>query len=532
MAYAGAEARYQVSNTLAQLRATLGAAKFRDSLAVRALYSQDVYRCGTTPLAVVSPTTVDEVVTAVRAATAANVAIFVRGGGMSYTDAYLPDRERAIVLDLSRLNRVLSISVEDLHATVEAGCTWADLDTALAPHGLRAVFWGPMSGKLATVGGGMSQGAATFGSGRHGTSAAAALSFQLVLASGEILETSASAHDGQAAFFRNYGPDLTALFTGDAGALGVKTAVTLQLEPRPGHGDGLTFAFADFAALRQAVSRVAREGLATEVFGLEGALARFVAGDQSAEEAVKAWLAAGRAQAGALQAVKQMSRIAWHGKRFLAGSPYLANFLTEARDGAALRTALDAIRQSVGDDGLEIANTMAAVTRATPFPAPMLLGPEGLRLLPLHGIFAPSQVEAFHNAFRAWCDTHRSHCDRLGIKVYTVFASCGASAFLYEPVIYWPDVWPALHRETMPAQMLAAWREPAANPDARALVETMRLEIIELMKQSGAAHLQIGRAYPYLQDRDPIFLALLSAVKRAVDPHGLINPGALGLRPD
>ena len=65
-----------------------------------------------------------------------------------------------------------------------------------------------------------------------------------------------------------------------------------------GHGDGLTFAFADFAALRQAVSRVAREGLATEVFGLEGALARFVAGAQGAEEAGHGAVAARRALAG------------------------------------------------------------------------------------------------------------------------------------------------------------------------------------------------------------------------------------------
>jgi len=518
-----------VSSSIESLRAALGADKVVVDPATRALYSQDVYRAGAMPSAVVSPTSVAEVAAAVRAATTAGLAVFARGGGMSYTDAYLPDRAASIVLDLRGLNRVLEVNEDDLTALVEAGCTWADLDQALAPMGLRAVFWGPMSGRRATIGGGMSQGAATFGSGRHGTSAAAALSFQVVLGDGRIVETSASAQDGAGAFFRNYGPDLTALFTGDAGAFGIKTAVTLQLEPRPAYGDGLTFAFADFGTLRRAVCRVSRNGLATEVFGLEGALARLVAGNQSAEESVKAWLAAGRAQGSALQAVKQMSRIAWYGKRFLEGSPYLVNFLTEARDEATLMRLLTEIREAVGEEGLEIANTMAAVTRAAPFPELMLLGPDGMRLLPLHGIFAPSRVDSFHAALQAWLAMQGDACERLGIKVFTVFAMCGPSGFLYEPVIYWPDEWPKLHVEAMPAASLQAWREPPANPAARALVEQLRVAIVDLMRQHGASHLQIGRAYPYLRQRDPAFIGLLTALKCEVDPRGLINPGALGL---
>ena len=72
---------------------------------------------------------------------------------MSYTDAYLPDRPGGVMVDLRRLDRVREIQVEDLYVTVEAGCTWAALDAALEPHGLRAIFWGPMSGARATLGG-------------------------------------------------------------------------------------------------------------------------------------------------------------------------------------------------------------------------------------------------------------------------------------------------------------------------------------------------------------------------------------------
>ena len=53
--------------------------------------------------------------------------------------------------------------------------------------------------------------------------------------------------------------------------------------------------------------------------------------------------------------------------------------------------------------------------------------------------------------------------------------------------------------------------------------------MVEVMFAHGAAHLQIGKAYPYLRERDPSALALLHTLKRHVDPRGLINPGALGL---
>ena len=221
---------------------------------------------------------------------------------MSYTDAYLPIDNHSAIVDLSALKRIRSISPLDLTVTAESGCTWAELDAALAPQGLRAKFWGPMSGARATLGGGMSQGAATFGSAKHGTSASAALGFEVVLGTGETLDTARIGQKQREAFFRPYGPDLTGLFTGDAGALGIKTAVTLQLEPRPAVRDSVSFAFDSFEALATTVANVSRRGLATEMFGLETALARL----------------AGRARAGSQHAVAGGSGAARGGRRAAA----------------------------------------------------------------------------------------------------------------------------------------------------------------------------------------------------------------------
>jgi D-lactate dehydrogenase (cytochrome) len=516
---------------LAQLRACLGDAQVSDDPGELRRMSQDVYRDGLLPVAVVRPGTTADVVALVRLAAQFRCPLFARGGGMSYTDAYLPDRPGGLLVDLRRLDRVRDLQVEDLYVTVEAGCTWAALDAALEPHGLRAIFWGPMSGARATLGGGFSQGAATFGSGRHGTSAAAALAFEVVLGDGSVLQTGLAGAPHELPFFRNYGPDLTGLFAGDAGALGIKTAVTLQLEPRPGCGAGLSFAFRDFPALRRAVSAVARHGLASEIFGVETDLARLAAGDAGIEAGIRALWAVGRAQGGAISAVSRMARMAVAGRSFLSDAPYTANFLAEAADRDALERGLDAIRRSVGADGDEVAPTMADVVRATPFPPPMVLGPGGRRLLPLHVVLPHSRVDAFHAALEALRAREAAALEAHRVLLFVVFAGLGPSAILYEPVIYWDDEWNALQRDTMPAALLAQMREAAPAPAARAYVESLRREIVALMLAHRGAHLQVGRAYPFLDGRSPAFLALLQALKRHVDPHELVNPGALGLAP-
>jgi len=517
------------SALLAQLRACLGDAQVSDATAELRLMSQDVYRDGEMPLAVVRPGTTSEVVALVRLATQFHCPLFARGGGMSYTDAYLPDRPGGVIVDLRRLDRIREIQVEDLYVTVEAGCTWAALDAALEPQGLRAIFWGPMSGSRATIGGGFSQGAATFGSGRHGTSAAAALAFEVVLGDGSVLQTGLAGAPHEQPFFRNYGPDLTGLFAGDAGALGIKTAVTLQLEPRPACGAGLSFGFRDFPALRRAVSDVARHGLASEIFGVETDLARLAAGDAGIEAGIRALWAVGRAQGGAVSGVARMARMAVAGRSFLSDAPYSANFLVEGADRDSLERRLEAVRRRVGEAAEPLAPTMADVVRATPFPPPMVLGPGGRRLLPLHVVLPHSRVEAFHVALEALRKREAGALEAHRVLLFMVFAGVGPSAILYEPVLYWDDEWNALHRTTMTPALLAQMTESAPAPAARAYVESLRREIVALMLAHRGAHLQIGRAYPYLAGRPAPFLAMLQALKRHTDPHDLVNPGALGL---
>ena len=69
----------------------------------------------------------------------------------------------------------------------------------------------------------------------------------------------------------------------------------------------------------------------------------------------------------------------------------------------------------------------------------------------------------------------------------------------------------------------------AVRPDGRGLVEDLRKRLVQLYLEHGAVHSHIGKMYPYRQGRNPETFEMLQAVKRHVDPKGLINPGALGL---
>ncbi|MEQ8772020.1 MAG: FAD-binding oxidoreductase, partial [Erythrobacter sp.] len=141
-----------------ELEALLGAGAIVTEEEERRFAVQDLFFEGALPLALVSPGSRAEVSELVRWCARNAVAIAPRGGGMSYTEAFQPRAARSIVLDFSRLAAIRSVDVADGNVTVEAGCTWAALDEALAKVGMRARFWGPMSGGTATVGGSLSQG--------------------------------------------------------------------------------------------------------------------------------------------------------------------------------------------------------------------------------------------------------------------------------------------------------------------------------------------------------------------------------------
>lgn len=181
---------------------------------------------------VVRPRDADEVASLLREASAQRIPVYMRGGGTMYAGGVNPSAG-GIVLDLGGLDRILEIDLDAGVVVVEPGVRFGALAEALAPHGMTIGII-PSTSPAATLGGAASAHALGTGSARFQSFADEVVGLEVVLATGERLRTgSAAARDGR--FFHRYafGPDLTGLFLGGDGTLGVTTAIALWLHPLP-----------------------------------------------------------------------------------------------------------------------------------------------------------------------------------------------------------------------------------------------------------------------------------------------------------
>ncbi len=509
------------------LAAAVGADHLLTDEADRRFHGTDVFNAREIPVAVAQPGSVAELQAVVAACAAAGAPIAVRGGGASYTDGYLHSRPGSVTIDTSRL-KAIAIDEHNAIVTVEAGVTWAELYEALQARGLRTPFWGPFSGLAATIGGSMSQNSISHG---NGVSAESLLNLDVITGTGELLSTGSAGGENSAAFFRHFGPDLAGLFTGDCGALGVKARITLKLTRRREMFEAASFSFASFDAMHDAIRLIAIEGVDDENFGLDAALQQGQIGRQDGV-AAKAEIARSVMKSATSfgSGVKSLARMAVAGDRELKAANYAVHYLTDGVDSAEARAKMAVIRRIGTAHGEEIANTVPTVVRGMPF-APLfnVLGPKGERWVPMHTLLPHDRVKPFHRAIAAYWDANAAVMAAHGIFTGGMFMAVGASAFVYEPAIYWPDARTIFHDRMVPADHLATLPSYAASSAARAEVDRMKHDVIALMHTHGGAHLQIGKVYPLLPGRNAASVALLRAIKGALDPQGILNPGALGL---
>jgi D-lactate dehydrogenase (cytochrome) len=196
-----------------------------------------------TPDAVVLPRDTDECAAIVRTCAAHKVPIVPFGAGTSL-EGHVAALRGGITVDMRELDKVLRLSVPDMDVTVQAGVTRRQLDDALRPEG---VFFSVDPGADATVGGMVATGASGTTSVRYGTMRENVLSLTVVNAQGEVVKTRSRARKSSAGY------DLTHLFIGSEGTLGLITEATLRLQPTP---EAMTAAACPFATLEGAVDCV------------------------------------------------------------------------------------------------------------------------------------------------------------------------------------------------------------------------------------------------------------------------------------
>ena len=234
---------FDLEQLVADLRALIGD-RVTTGASHRELHSHgESWHAPALPDVVVFPTTTEEVAAVVRVAASHGAPVVPFGAGSSL-EGHVSAVHGGISLDLTRMNRILRVSADDLDCTVEAGVTRRQLSKHLQPLGLD--FWVD-PGADATIGGMASTRASGTTAVRYGTMREVVLGLTVVLADGRVIHTGGRARKSAAGY------DLTRLFVGAEGTLGVITEVTLRLFGLP---DGISAAVCPFPTFEGAVRTV------------------------------------------------------------------------------------------------------------------------------------------------------------------------------------------------------------------------------------------------------------------------------------
>ncbi|MBB6506917.1 FAD-binding oxidoreductase [Rhizobium soli] len=209
------------------------------------------YLPGQLPDGVVFVETSDDVKTVVKACSEHRVPMIPFGVGSSL-EGQVNAPSGGISIDFSRMNKVLRISPEDLDVTVEPGITREELNRELRDTGL---FFPIDPGANATIGGMASTRASGTNAVRYGTMKDNVLALTVVTADGEEIRTARRARKSSAGY------DLTRLFVGSEGTLGVITSVTLKLQGIPEKIGGGVCAFPSVEAACDAVIMTIQMGI-------------------------------------------------------------------------------------------------------------------------------------------------------------------------------------------------------------------------------------------------------------------------------
>jgi alkyldihydroxyacetonephosphate synthase len=223
----------------------------------RLAYAQDYFWLGqlwmdrgeepARPDLIASPESAREVARLLKIATRHRVPVIAYGGGSGTQGGTVP-LYGGIVLDLKKMNRIVRLDEQSLTVTAQAGINVAHLEEELNRRGLTWPHY-PASGPVATLGGCVAaRGTGTIST-KYGKAEDMVLSMEVVLASGEVIRTLPTPNHA-------CGPGLLQLFVGSEGTLGVMTEITVRLDPLPPVRRFHGWLFADLKAALEAGRRI------------------------------------------------------------------------------------------------------------------------------------------------------------------------------------------------------------------------------------------------------------------------------------
>ena len=246
----------------------VGEENYTDNLIDMVSYSYDASEHRHRPSCAVWVDSAEQISEVLKLANRELVPVIPRGAGTGLSGMAVPSKG-GIVLDLSHMNKIISISIEDRMAIVQPGVIYASLEKALTPHGF---FFppDPASENVCTLGGNVATNAGGLRGAKYGTTRDYVLGMQVVLPDGRIMRT------GSKTMKSVSGYEITRLFVGSEGTLGVITEITLKINPRPTKTSTALATFDDLEDAGRAVSQIMHSGIipsALEILGRHTILA-------------------------------------------------------------------------------------------------------------------------------------------------------------------------------------------------------------------------------------------------------------------
>ena len=501
---------------LASVRQSLGESVVCERTKERQLMSEDIFtESPVVASAVLRPGSETDVQRIVEMAAKHRVQLRVRGSGLSYTSGYTPSRDDDVVVDMCGLARVVAIDETNLTATVEAGCTWQTLLSKLQPKNLECVVTPPVSGSHSTIGGAVAQGLPG--------DMSWVVSVTVVLGSGDLLTTGSSGTTpGEVVFNRHAGPDLTGLFIGDCGAMGIKTRVAVRLRERLPFARHACFLFRSLEDLVGAAAGTGRAGVAQRVLGLDPSRARSLRPATLGEAAmIGRELIAGGGLTNTL-------RLAVGSLRKPPSDTWSLHCTTVGETQHIADDRMAIIRRHCRHAVAESAATVARGLSAQPFSVRGIAGRNGEAWVPVHGIVPVSRChEAALELSRFMAERH----DEMAARQVTMslLISANGPHVLFEPMFLWPDSLAPVTRQVLGESRVRRFPETPAAPDNRDYVRTLREELRKLFVAHDATFVQLGRFYPLSSQPTNAVEVCLTRLRRTVDPSSVVNPEILGL---
>ena len=240
----------------------VGEKNYTESLIDMVSYSYDASEHHNRPSCGIWVETAEQVSEILKLANRERIPVIPRGAGTGLTGSAVPI-EGGIVLDLNHMNKILKLRIEDRLVIVQPGVVYEDLERALAPHGF---FFppDPASGKAATLGGNVATNAGGLKGAKYGTTRDYVLGLEVVLPDGRIMRT------GSKTMKSVSGYDLTRLFVGSEGTLGVVTEITLKINPKPPATSTALATFDNLEDAGRTISETMHSGILPSVLEILG----------------------------------------------------------------------------------------------------------------------------------------------------------------------------------------------------------------------------------------------------------------------